>query len=323
MASARPLSARARRQIFGELRAPASAIQFIDQPAGDGFDRHRHLQGAARRARSLASRTRDSLLAAAWRLAEPEGDRRSRPRRPRHADARRARRRRCGRTGCRAGRCRRQCFRSRSLIQRCGDLVLGLEENLIVGIVGNSAAEVLSGGQPRAPRRPRSIDRPHRIVVDQRPAPAASGREPVAQRDPRRRLGKSFASGRGMATSAGRARRVRPPSVRARATSATICCARTSSGQQRQTELVGSPRRDAVEQAGTRPTGCARAERDSPWGCRRRRGRTGRPFAGELPMERGDPNWQTRSTSADAMPSSSEEVATNALNSPFFSCARR
>ena len=36
-------------------------------------------------------------------------------------------------------------------------------------------------------------------------------------------------------------------------------------------------------------------------------------------MERGEPIWQTRSTSPISMPSSSEAVATSAFSSPRFS----
>jgi hypothetical protein len=36
-------------------------------------------------------------------------------------------------------------------------------------------------------------------------------------------------------------------------------------------------------------------------------------------MARGDPNWQTSSTSPMSMPSSSDAVATRTFSSPFFS----
>ena len=38
-----------------------------------------------------------------------------------------------------------------------------------------------------------------------------------------------------------------------------------------------------------------------------------------LAIERGEPSWQTRSTSPMSMPSSSEAVATSAFSAPAFS----
>ena len=68
-----------------------------------------------------------------------------------------------------------------------------------------------------------------------------------------------------------------------------------------------------------RPARRATAETAGPWACRRRRGRSGRRAAGRSAIERGEPSWQTRSTSPMSMPSSSDAVATSTFSSPRFS----
>ena len=102
-------------------------------------------------------------------------------------------------------------------------------------------------------------------------------------------------------------------------TSATICCASTSSGAGRGLIASSSPRRMLSSSAAhstrsSRDSGNSRpfGSRPSPWPERPTR-------CSSAAITRGEPSWHTRSTSPMSMPSSSEDVATSALSSPALS----
>ena len=118
----------------------------------------------------------------------------------------------------------------------------------------------------------------------------------------------------------GSAHRARPRSIRAPRPR------RRSAAPARRAAAAGiasrssSPRRDAVEQRRAFDQLVARQREQPALGrARRRRARSARPAAGRLAIERGEPSWQTRSTSPMSMPSSSEAVATSALSLPRLS----
>ena len=105
----------------------------------------------------------------------------------------------------------------------------------------------------------------------------------------------------------------------AQATSATICCASTSSGCGGITSASSSPRRTQSSRAvhsirSSRVAGNSRAFGvpsmlwpERPARCR------------NAAIERGEPSWQTRSTSPMSMPSSSDAVAASTFSSPRLS----
>ncbi len=103
------------------------------------------------------------------------------------------------------------------------------------------------------------------------------------------------------------------------ATSATICCASTSSGFCGNV-TGGRARRAARHRAAPciRRARRATAGRAAPWARRRPGGSRDRRAAGTSAIERGEPSWQTRSTSPMSMPSSSEAVATSTFSSPLL-----
>ncbi len=74
-------------------------------------------------------------------------------------------------------------------------------------------------------------------------------------------------------------------------------------------------RRGARSRAGRRirPVRRATAGTAAPWACRPPHGRSGPTRCRKAAIERGEPSWQTRSTSPMSMPSSSEAVATSTL----------
>ena len=132
----------------------------------------------------------------------------------------------------------RHALDGKILVDGADDVVLGLEQHLIVGGVGDRAA----GGQRGRPRAaPAAQDAVDRVAMDQRAAPAVAGGEAVRQHpttasnssrvrlrngQARRRRSNSFASGQSCA-----------------AVSATICCASTSSGFSGIVSRSSSPRR--------------------------------------------------------------------------------
>ncbi len=103
------------------------------------------------------------------------------------------------------------------------------------------------------------------------------------------------------------------------AASATICCASTSSGAGTMRKASSSPRRmlsssAAHSTSSSRVCGNRRALGVPPTLCPERPAR-----CRKVAIERGEPSWQTRSTSPISSPSSSEAVATNTVRSPALS----
>ena len=195
-------------------------------------------------------------------------------------------------------------------------VVLGLEHHLVVGVVGDRAAGG-ERGQPRAaPAAQHAVDR---VAMDQRAAPAAAGGEAFGQHahDGVEVVARQVAIRPGAAQPA---RTARPRPIPARADLGddllrqhverlrAECVSRSS-----------SPRRTRRAAPRIRPARRATAGTAAPWACRRPRGPSGRRAAGSVAIERGEPSWQTRSTSPMSMPSSSEAVATSAFSSPRFS----
>ena len=106
----------------------------------------------------------------------------------------------------------RQALDREVLVHRADDLVLGLQQHLVVGIVGDGAAGGERGQPGAAPAAQLAVDG---IVMDQRAAPAAPGGEAFGQHArPRPRIPR--AAGRGRARPAAAARTARPRSSRAR-----------------------------------------------------------------------------------------------------------
>ena len=123
------------------------------------------------------------------------------------------------------------------------------------------------------------------------------------------------------------ARTTRPRSIRAQATSATICWASTSSGCMSDVQRIEFAAAHAVEQRGAFDQVVARQrEQPRPSACRRPQWPERPTRCRNVEIERGEAIWQTRSTSPMSMPSSSDAVATSARSSPRLrrcSAARR
>ncbi len=127
---------------------------------------------------------------------------------------------------CRAGRCRPPCFRSRSLRRASRPRALGLDDDVVVGRVGNRAAAG-DRGQPRAAAATQPAV--HAIVVQERAAAPARRGDAVGQhRNDRVEIAR--ARGRDRDRLAHRSHRARRRPIRRCAHAATICCARMSSG---------------------------------------------------------------------------------------------
>ena len=201
------------------------------------------------------------------------------------------------------------------LVHGADDVVLRLQQHLIVGVVRDRAAGGERGEARAAPAAQHVVDG---VVVDERAAPAAPRAEAVGQHVDHGRevLARQRAIGPGAAQQrvelvlapfprrhlghdllrqhverllrgwrAGRARRGRTLSMSAAHS--------TSSSR---------------ESGNSRPLGVpSTAWPERPTRCRK------------LAIERGEPSWQTRSTSPMSMPSSSDAVATSALSLPCLS----
>ena len=169
----------------------------------------------------------------------------------------------------------------------------------------------------RAPRRPRKhpVDR---VAMDERAAPAAAGREAFGQHaDDGVEIGPRRA--RGTARRAAAARRAPPPASpaprlprrsagRARRAAGSESSGRSSSPRRTLSSSAAHSTRSSRDSGNSRPFGVPpTAWPERPTRCRK------------VAIERGEPSWQTRSTSPISMPSSSEAVATSAFSSPRFS----
>ena len=168
-----------RRQVLDELRAPGfGQAEVLHQPG------EAPLRPAARRCqtrrhvRPEARHGPRQLVAATGRLAQPERDGGREPVRILHAhDAALHPQDAIGGIAELedvAG----HALDGEVLVHRADDLGLGLQQHLVVGVVGDGAA----GGQRRQARAaPAAQHAVHRVVVDQRPAPAAPAGEAFRQ----------------------------------------------------------------------------------------------------------------------------------------------
>ena len=192
----------------------------------------------------------------------------------------------------------------------------GSSSTLVVGVVGNRAAG-RDRRQPRAaPAAQHAVDR---VVMQQRAAPAAPRREALGEHARRPRRTRSRVRSRyGQARRTSAKQLVLAPlaAPRPRRRSAAPARRAAASGSS-----AGRARRGARCRAAprTRPARRATAGTAGPSACRRPRGPSGRRAAGSAAIERGEPSWQTRSTSPMSMPSSSDAVATSAFSSPALS----
>ena len=198
---------------------------------------------------------------------------------------------------------------AKSSLTRADELVLRLEQHLVVGVVGDRAA----GGQRRQPRAaPAAQHAVDGVVMDERAAPAAPGGEAFGQH----------------LTTAAKSSRVSvaigPGAAKQREELVLAPFLRRDFGddllRQHVERLFGN--REAVELAAARrcraaprirPARRATAGTAGPSACRRPHGPERPTRCRKLAIERGEPSWQTRSTSPMSMPSSSEAVATSAF----------
>ena len=157
-----------------------------------------------------------------------------------------------------------------------------------------------------------------RVVMDERAAPAAAGAEALGQhRNDRREI--LARQRRDTARRGGSARtaRPRPSPVRrprrrsaapARRAAAPGSSSRSSSPRRTLSSSAAHSTSSSRDSGNSRPLGVpSTAWPERPTRCRK------------LAIERGEPSWQTRSTSPMSMPSSSEAVATSAFSSPCLS----
>ena len=279
----------------------------------------------ARRARAaISSRSAADLgrqLARARRaLAEPERDRRRRAvRRPRRAPRPASTRR-----------MRHEVLPSRktspamlsiakSSSTRADERAVGLQHDVVVGVVGDRAARG-ERGQARAAPAAQRAGRRRRGGAARRARPRLVAMPSDEHVDDRVEVARARES-RVRARRGGRARRARPRPTPRHAQAATICCARMSSGASRsamRVELAARGRRAPAPR--TRPARRASAGRAAPWACAPQRvagaadalQARSRSSAASRPGRR-------RSTAPTSMPSSSDAVATTTRSSPALS----
>ena len=268
-----------RGEIFDQLLGGRLGdAELVDQPAHAPFAGRIAAAGARRSPRAGATPTADSSSLRPGASPSQNGMVGGCALRVLDPHRRRARRAGCGRTVLPSWKMSpARLSTAKSSFTRADDLVLRLEQHLVVGVVGDGAAGG-QRGQPRAaPAAQHVVDR---VVMDQRAAPAAPGGEAFGQHARRRRRNPR-APARDTARRGGSARTARPRSIRAPPTSATICCASTSSGCSRDrepVELAAARRCRAAPRI--RPDRRATAGTAGPWACRRPRGRSGRRAAG-------------------------------------------
>ena len=151
--------------------------------------------------------------------------------------------------------------------------------------------------------------------MDQRAAPAAPGAEALGQHADHgreilaRRARDRARRGAPARTARPRAIRARRPRRRSAAPARRAAARGSSAGRARRGATLSSSAAHSTsssrESGNSRPLGVpSTAWPERPTRCRK------------LAIERGEPSWQTRSTSPMSMPSSSEAVATSAFSSP-------
>ena len=199
------------------------------------------------------------------------------------------------------------------LVHGADEMVLRLEQHLIVGIVGNGAAGG-QGGEPRAaPAAQHVIDG---VVVDQRAAPAAAGGEALGQHahDGGEILARQRPIGPGPADQRKKLVFVPfPPrdlgdDLLRQHVERLLRCEPIELAAPHAVDSAAHSTSSSRESGNSRPLGMpSTAWPERPTRCRK------------AAIERGEPSWQTRSTSPMSMPSSSEAVATSALSLPPLS----
>ena len=184
------------------------------------------------------------------------------------------------------------------------------EQHLVIGVVGNRAA----GGQCRQPRAaPPAQHAVDRVTVQHRRR-AVRGASLKPSASMRNDVGEDLAREVAIRPARRTARTSRLRSIPCAATSADDLLREHIERLVRDDEPVQFAATDAHRSARrTRRARRAKAETGGPWACRRRCDRSARRVAGSVAIDRGEPSWQTRSTSPISMPSSSEAVATIAL----------
>ena len=201
------------------------------------------------------------------------------------------------------------------LVDAADDVVLGLEQHLIVGGVGDGAA----GGQRGRPRAaPAAQDVIDRVAMDERAAPAAAGGEALGQHahDCVEILAGKVAEGPGA-----------PQPIVKLALRPVL---RGDFGddllRQHVERPLGDRRAGRVRRAGRcrearriRRDRRATAETGGPWACRRWRGRNGRRAAGRSRSSAASRSGRRDRRRRCRCPSSSEAVATSAFSSPRLS----
>ena len=201
------------------------------------------------------------------------------------------------------------------LVERADERVVRLEDDAVVGDLGDRAARRL-GEEPRAAAAANGgVDL---VAVHQRRAAAAAGGEAVG-RHLQHAVERRALEARDTARRASPARTARLPRSRGRRTRRRSAApARRAARRARRWRRAG---RDRIERSSAAHS--TRSSRDT--------GNT-RPFGvpaivwperptrcSSVAIRCGDPIWQTRSTWPMSMPSSSDAVATSAFSCPDFS----
>ena len=208
-----------------------------------------------------------------------------------------------------------QAFDGEVLVDRTDRLVLRLQQDLVIRGIRNGAAGG-QRGQPRAaPAAQPVIDR---IVMNERATPAATRGEAVGEHAHESR-NNPRASARGRATPGETPRTVRRRSTPApRLPPRSVARAHPTADRGPSTRRVRRGERCRAAPR-IRPVRRASAETAVPSAFLPPRGPNARRVAGSAAIERGEPSWQTRSTSPISMPSSSEAVATSTFKAPRLS----
>ena len=295
---------------------PVSAVSQLDAPASHGASRPSRRRSTSRA--QIADRARQ-LVAARRRLAEPERNRRRRA----LARRRRARRRR---PTCRTRHDALPSWKTSParaldrevLVQRADERVVRLEDDAVVGDLGDRAARgdaraaARRGGRARVPlhlvavdaaraRRPRRVAKPSAAIAHDRVEVAPRRGRGTARRGAPARTARPRAYSRHARLGDDLLRQhverrvVRDDARRARRAGPRAAAPRTRPGRRARSGTAGPSAVPAIVWP------------DRPTRCR------------SVAMRCGEPIWQTRSTWPMSMPSSSDAVATSAFSCPVFS----
>ncbi len=204
---------------------------------------------------------------------------------------------------------------AKSSSTRADERALGLEHDVVVGVVGDRAARG-ERGEPRAapPAQPAGSTASRWSRAPARPRLVAMPSDSMSTTVSKSARARS-AYGPGAPERARRARPRPTPRRRRRRRSAAPGCRAARRAARWRRARRGARRARAPR---TRRAGRASAGTGAPWAWRRsawpERPMRCRPVA----IERGEPMRHTRSTAPTSMPSSSDAVATTSLRSPAF-----